>query len=121
MISPFRTGTRHGGTHHDHPGPPQQKADVPEDALPFRHCLVDVMQPEDLVIDNALGQIEDAPSEQDRSDTLTTRPPYLAAARPSPQQIKPCEHENVGAAVKEAIPCRVEADVVDGIERIPAA
>src|SRR3954471_16966539 len=119
MLPSLRTGTRHSGAHNQHSRSPKQEADIPEDALSFRHGLVHLVEPEDLMIYHAFDQIEDSPPKQHRAETLLARPLKIGPAGSLPQQIQAEEHEHVGDAVKDAVPGCVEIDVVDGIQRVP--
>src|SRR5690349_24845174 len=66
---------------HEHRGSPNQEAKIPPDPLVARHRLIDVMDPEDLVIDHALDQVENAEAHQHRAREQLTGPAYMRAMR----------------------------------------
>ena len=57
-----------------HGSTPDQEADVPEDPLLPRHCLVDMVDAEQVMIDDALEQVEKTEADKESDGEQLGRP-----------------------------------------------
>ena len=62
-----------------HGSTPDQEADVPEDPLLPRHGLVDMVDAEQVMIDDAFDQVEQTEADQERAGEQLGRPSYVPA------------------------------------------
>ena len=88
-----------------HRGTPGQEADVPEDPLLARHCLVDMVDAEQVMVDGPFDQVEQTEADQERAGEQLGRPPDVpATGRRPPQNYQPHHDEDVRGRVEKAVP-----------------
>ena len=64
---------------YQHCSTPGQEADIPEDPLLPRHCLVDVVDAEQVMIDDPFDQVEQTEADQERAGEQLGRPSDVPA------------------------------------------
>src|SRR5215213_1974789 len=95
---------------HDHPAcdehrhTPHQEADIPIDAVLDRNQLIDVVNAEELVVNEALDHIEGPKAYQHRANEQLVRPIKMAAMRVMPEDEQASHDEDIGTTVKNTVP-----------------
>ena len=74
-----------------------------------------------VVIDNAFNSVEDSKTEQHCPDQEFRQPVEMPAVRRAPKQEQTDQNKKVWRAVKDAVPSRVEFQVLDGVDGVPTA
>src|SRR5690242_4443292 len=111
-MTRLRSPSSHQGqTDAGHCDTPDQKAKIPIDALRLINDFVDVMNAEQFVINDALGQVEDSPSEQQRSQQRPARPVEMSCTRSAPYDCETRNDKRMCNGVEKPIPCRVQLQV----------
>jgi hypothetical protein len=80
-----------------------------------------VVQAEQVVVDDALDEVEEAEAHQHRARQQLPRPAHMGAVRPSPQHDQAEQDEDVGSGMKEPVPERVDLQVRHAVGRITRA
>jgi hypothetical protein len=94
---------------------------VPVDPVDLQIGLVDMMEAKYMVVDDALGGVEQAKTEQHRARQKFARPELVTPLGAAPEHEQPCNHEYMCRAVEDPVPKRVELEGFDAVDRIPAA
>ena len=105
----------------DHQCAPDQKADVPIDPLLLRHGLVDVVKSQDMMVDDAFNQIENAESHQHGCWQQLSRPSDVLLARGAPEDGEASYHEQICAGVENTVPDDIELEAVKSIGGVTGA
>lgn len=120
-MSIVGAGAEQTNSRNEHGCTPCEEAHVPQQPLLARDGLVDMMQSQKVVIDEAFHQIEGAKTDQQRSSEKLPRPAPVRAAGVSPQYRKTRGDEDLGARVKKAVEEGVCFQVREGVGGIPCA
>jgi hypothetical protein len=94
-----------------HRSPPGKEAQVPVDPLLPRHRLVDVVDPEKVVVDDAFDQVEDAEAHEDAPHQELTQPAEMGPTGRPPQDDQAEHDEHVRGRVEQPVPERVDLEV----------
>jgi hypothetical protein len=74
-----------------------------------------------MVVDDAFDRVEEAKTEQHRARKKFARPEEMTPLRAAPEHEQAGDHEQVCGTVEDAVPKRVELEVLDAVHGIPAA
>jgi hypothetical protein len=96
-----------------HRSTPAEEAQVPIEPLLPRHRLVDMVDPEQVVIDDTFHQVEDAEAHEDATHQELTRPTDVGPARRPPEDDQAKHDEDVSDRVEEPVPQRIDLEVFD--------
>src|ERR687897_3393925 len=72
-----------------HRGTPRQEADVPEDPLLARHCLVDMVDAKQVMVDDPFDQVEQTKADQERAGEQLGRPSDVPDGMPATEPSAP--------------------------------
>jgi hypothetical protein len=87
----------------EHRSSPNEKTDIPIHPLLTWYRLIDVVDTEYLMINDAFNKIEATKSHQYGTHQLLTRPLCVCRASSAPQYHKANRHENVGYRVEKTV------------------
>jgi hypothetical protein len=106
---------------HQHGSTPHKEPSIPIDPLLLRRPLVDMMNSEELVVNEAFNYVENAEAHQHRPGQHLARPPEMRFVSIPPHQDQAQSYKDVGAGVKKAIPKCVELQCCRRVSRIHTA
>lgn len=97
---------------YQHQRSPYEKTNIPVDPLLGRHGLIDMMDAEQMMIDDAFHKMEDSKTHQYRAGQHFARPGRMRLARFTPENCQAGGCENVGRNVKETVPHNIEFKII---------
>ena len=86
-----------------------------------RDSLIDVMYSQQLVIDEALDEVEQPPSDKEAAKEQLVRPEQMLPVGGPPQDEETNDDEDVRGAVEDAVPEGVEFQAWNVLDRVPRA